>query len=123
MKYGTEANQTSTSDEETIDRINREAKGRSFANFYELEEKEEEPGDDNKESQPSPKPSKNVYVGKREDDLWFSKVDPKLKNESSQTDADVYRILVDNMGIFRWQNPQYVCKICIISIENIMYYD
>ena len=84
---GTEATATKA-EEDTIDKINAAAKGRSFANKY----------------------AKNTYVGKKEDDLWWEdvKIPAKPGDKTDQSNDEIYRSLVDNMGIFRWQNPQYV---------------
>lgn len=116
IKYGTEPNQIRTVREENrIDMINKGAKGRSFANKYfeddDGDSKEEKGTEDSSNEDVDKKGnngSRSKYVGKREDDSWWSKVEPKLKDESKQTDASIYEILVGNMGIFRWQNPQYV---------------
>eukprot|EP01084_Bolivina_argentea_P288190 494619_1 len=43
--------------------------------------------------------TKKSYVGKREDNLWWHDVTGAKKQEQ------IYRILVEKMGVFRWQNP------------------
>ena len=42
-----------------------------------------------------------TYVGKREDEDWFRKI---TLNDPPQTHQEIYRRLVENIGIFRWQN-------------------
>ena len=43
-----------------------------------------------------------TYVGKREDEEWLRKITPD--ENDGQTPEQIYRHLVENIGIFRWQN-------------------
>lgn len=63
-------------------------------------------------SVPASLPSHNAhndYIGKNEDEIWWQQVDPS--KESEQNNDDIYSILIKNIGIFRWQNAQYVHRI------------
>lgn len=57
-------------------------------------------------SAPASLPSHNDYIGKDQDEEWCNKVDPS--KESWQTSDGIYSILIKNIGVFRWQNAQYV---------------
>ena len=94
--------------------ISRSAKGRTFANKYAWDDE-----DDSEEEKGASDPKKEAYVGKKEDDLWWE--DVEIGDDTKQSQADIYRILVDNMGTFRWQNPQYaLSKHCI---SDAIYHD
>eukprot|EP01083_Nonionella_stella_P070625 189073_1 len=48
------------------------------------------------------------YVGQREDQRWLDEMDKINKDrkatDEKTTDEEVYRLLVENMGVFRWQS-------------------
>merc|ERR1711933_389058 len=48
------------------------------------------------------KPKTTTYAGKKEDEMWLRNVTP---NKDDQTEQEMYKLLVSNMGVFRWQNP------------------
>ena len=43
-----------------------------------------------------------TYVGKTEDEEWLRKITPE--ENDGETSEEIYRRLVENIGIFRWQN-------------------
>ena len=51
------------------------------------------------------------YVGATQDNQWWEKI--TVEEDPKQTTDEIYRILVEKMGIFRWQTPQYVHICCI----------
>ena len=119
IKYGTQPDETTVSDEENIDAVTDAAKGRSFANKYPLKDGNNANVAD--DANGATKPKQSVYAGKKEDDLWWKDIEPKLPNlvdKQTQTLPEMYHILVRNMGIFRWQNPQFV-YLYIIYINHI----
>ena len=114
------------------------AKGRSFVNKYPLidvpvpdevndtdvaESEEREEREEREENELKENPPTNTYIGDKEDDLWWKEVKPELPgiDEQTQTYAEIYRILVDNMGIFRWQNPQFVYLHIIYTISPFFF--
>ena len=57
-------------------------------------------------------PVGNEYIGKDEDDAWWEEVSPK------QTEGEIYSILIENIGIFRWQNAQYVISLYLYICDT-----
>eukprot|EP01083_Nonionella_stella_P114533 338747_1 len=49
-----------------------------------------------------PEGDHSSYVGEKEDGTWWSGVTPVRDGQNA---LDIYRVLVQNMGVFRWQNP------------------
>ena len=61
-------------------------------------------------------PGRSGYVGEGEGDKWWKAVESDEK--SNQTEDDIYRILVNNTGVFRWQTPQYAIYVLFIMFAN-----
>ena len=49
------------------------------------------------------------FVGKTDDSVWWN----DIKDEKDEN--KIYNTLVENMGVFRWQNPQHV----LLDIETL----
>ena len=66
---------------------------------------EEEKNDKNKKFAPRQNKAQK-YVGQKEDEAWWKSVEIDPEKAKQQTDKQIYRILVQNMGVFRWQSAQ-----------------
>ena len=69
------------------------------------ESKYDSDDEDSSTNKTQTKSNPSTYVGKKEDEDWWRKITP-IKDD--QTPEEMYRLLVENMGIYRWQNAQYV---------------
>ena len=92
-------------DERALDELNRFAAGRRrrYVDIDPVEDVKEDAMENEK---------KAMYIGLKEDEEWWGHVAP---NDDDQKDEDIYRGLVEKMGVFRWQNPQYVSIFCSVS--------
>ena len=46
-----------------------------------------------------------AYIGKEEDEKWLDEFEKKFKNHNDDASVEEgYKLLVENMGIFRWQS-------------------
>ena len=93
MRYGRNPNQIDTIHEEENDRNLQQQKNKS-----------------------------SKYVGQKEDEQWWKDVKIDEEEAKKQTDKQIYRILVDKMGVFRWQNAQF-CFFCFFRILQSMQTD
>eukprot|EP01084_Bolivina_argentea_P194342 333439_1 len=113
IKFGTESYQTNAEQEDEIDKIVEYTNGTRFSKLYglgrissRLSIPQLSLSQPQKSQlllpQPAFKPQK-TYVGKREDNFWWKDITPN--RQDSQSRAAIYRTLVENIGIFRYQNP------------------
>eukprot|EP01084_Bolivina_argentea_P242675 407035_1 len=97
VKYGIKCHQTTAEEETAIDELNYYVEGRVVSKRYinVVSSADVQP-------QISSKSIKaKLYIGKKEDDLWWNHIQP---NDKKQEEEEIYRQLVLKMGVFRWQN-------------------
>eukprot|EP01084_Bolivina_argentea_P297701 512921_1 len=92
MKFGVRSNQIDVKGENDLDEITTLKLGRIYVGVS--EKKKEELENELK--------TKSFYVGEKEDNKWWEGVEP----DKQQKEEDIYRILVEKMGAFRWQNAR-----------------
>eukprot|EP01084_Bolivina_argentea_P026280 48847_1 len=73
-----------------VDSITNNADGRSFS--------DKDKNKNNNENKKIIPHKKKTYVGKKEDEKWLDKI------EEAKNEEDGYRLLVQHMGVFRWQS-------------------
>eukprot|EP01083_Nonionella_stella_P152390 488390_1 len=61
--------------------------------------------EESKETEPPSSPINKIkYIGKKQDDKWWEDANWDTEYNKEKNDQ-IYRKLVENMGVFRWQNP------------------
>lgn len=85
---------------ELIDDIANTADGRSYSKGQENDKNKNE-SDKKQDTNNSDSTSHKAYVGKKEDESWLQKF---ANGEAGEGKEDGYRLLVQHMGVFRWQS-------------------
>eukprot|EP01084_Bolivina_argentea_P018122 33788_1 len=99
VKYGIKYNRISSNAEEEIYKQNRYIQGRTSSQEHVYTFSED---DSVNKIQDAKLKTGKKYIGKKEDDNWWDHINP---NDEKQDDEQIYRQLIEKMGVFRWQNP------------------
>ena len=92
-----------------------------WGNTQQYEDSDDDTGDDETTVLTNTKIQKSKYVGKKQDHLWWE--DVKTGKYEHQSSSEIYRILVENMGVFRWQNPQLIHFVTYLTFAiNVEFY-
>eukprot|EP01083_Nonionella_stella_P061277 159709_1 len=114
VRCGVRYFQTTVEDEKWMNRLNHRVMGTARPNglirrqrslpYIELDQKELDSELELSDGLSS-SGLRNAYIGKKDDDEWWQDIDSTEIASVNQDDNQIYVKLIQNMGVFRWQNP------------------